>query len=184
MNGGPGAGVSEHSNLAAICYGLATEAQTTGILSRLYEKGDLAFLEAQPFFCVVVLKALRRAGRVDLALDLIRERWGRRMVDIGMTSVTEEWNASGSWRGPGNSYLGIYRSLSHAWSGCPAEFLVRQLAGFEILEPGCTRVRVTPTETDFPYKATIPTPHGPVRVEWDTSTAAVDLPEGVERAEA
>ena len=180
VEGGPGAGVSEHSNLAAICYGLTSADQTASILSRFYEKKDIDFLEAEPFFCVVVLKALRRAGRVDLALELIRDRWGKRMVDVGMTSVTEEWHASHSRRGPAGSHVGIYRSLSHAWSGCAAEFLVRQLTGLEILEPGCGKVRLDPAQTDFDYCVTIPLPAGDVRVGVKAGSVSVEAPSGVD----
>ena len=179
VDGAPGAGISEHSNLTAICYGLADEEQTREILSRLYEKRDIEFLECEPFFCVVVLKALRKARRIDLALDLIRERWGKRMVDLGMTSLVEEWNASASWRGPGVSYSGIYRSLSHAWSGCPAEFLIRQLTGFEIIEPGCKRIRLEPYKADFDYCTTIPTPRGDIGVQWQGGKLTVDAPAGI-----
>ena len=179
VDGKPGAGVSEHSNLAAIRYGLANERQTASVFTRFYENPDIDFLEAEPFFCVVVLAALRSAGRTDLALKLIRDRWGRRMVDQGMTSVVEEWRPSISRRGPGRSYVGIYRSLSHAWSACPAEFLIRGLTGFEILEPGCGRVRIGPVKTDFDYRVTIPTPSGDIVVRCREGEARADAPEGV-----
>lgn len=179
IDGAPGAGISEHSNMAAIRWGLADVVRAREVIGHLYEQQDVSFLEANPFFCVVVLAALRRAGRMDLALALIRDRWGRRMVDVGMTSTTEEWNASGSWRGPGNSYVGIYRSLSHPWSACPAEFLVRQLAGFEILEPGCGRVRISPHAAPFDYTTRICTPHGQIEVRWENGAAHVRTPDGV-----
>jgi hypothetical protein len=158
---------------------LASAAQTKSILSRLYGKHDIDYLEAEPFFSVVVLKALRRAGRTDLALRLIRDRWGKRMLDAGMTSVTEEWHASMSRRGPGRSYTGIYRSLSHAWSGCAAEFLVRQLAGFEILEPGARKVRLDPVAADFDYAVGIPVPTGQIQVRMQDGKPSVQAPEGV-----
>ena len=118
---------------------------------------------------------------MDVALRLIRERWGRRMIERGLTSICEEWHPSGSWRGPGNAFVGMYRSLSHAWSACPAEFLVRELVGFEILEPGCARVRLDPAPVDFDYRADIPTPRGTVTVESAAGRLRVGLPDGVER---
>ncbi len=111
---------------------------------------------------------------------MIRERWGRRMVDVGMTSVTEEWNASGSWRGPGNSCVGMFRSLSHAWSGCPAEFLVHQLTGFEVVEPGCAAVRLSPYPAAFDYRVVIPTPRGDVEVRRADGETRVTAPEAMD----
>lgn len=179
-DGGPTGGISEHSNLAAIRWDLATESQTASILQHFYEEEDIEYLEAEPFFCHVVLAGLRRAGRMDLALQLIRDRWGRRMVDQGMTSTTEEWHASGSWRGADNQFVGMFRSLSHAWSACPAEFLVRQLTGFEILEPGCKRVHLDPARTEFNYTVTIPTPRGDIGLQWQDKQVGINAPQKIE----
>jgi alpha-L-rhamnosidase len=112
----------------------------------------------------VVLRALNRIGRSDLALRIIRERWGRRMVEKGETSTLEEWYHNGGWRdGP---FTGFLRTGSHAGSACPADFLIRDLIGLEIVEPGCAKVRLAPRATDFDYDVTFPTPRGgDVRVE-------------------
>lgn len=177
---GTGARISEHSNLAAICWGLAGPEETDSIVRHFYEDHDIDFLETNPFFCTVVLKALRRIGRTDLALQIIRDRWGRRMVDAGLTSTAEEWTASGSRRGPDNGYVGIFRSLSHAWSASPAEFLIRQLSGFEIREPGCRRIALDPVRPGFDYEADIPTPAGVVKVEVVNDKASWLAPDGVD----
>ncbi len=176
----PGVGLTEHSNLAPLAFGLADASQTASVLDHLYDSADVAFVEAEPFFCHVVLRGLRNAGRFDLALRLIRERWGRRMLDKGHTSVTEEWNASGSLRGAGNRYFGIFRSLSHAWSGCPAEFLIHHLSGFEVIEPGCAAVRLTPHEAPFNYNVTLPTPRGEIRVRWEDGRFNMQGPPSVQ----
>ena len=178
-DGAPAGRVSEHSNLAALRWGLASESQTAQVIDALYDTGNVPFLEAEPFFCHVVLPALRGVGRTDLALQLVRDRWGRRMVDQGMSSVTEEWNATASRRGPNNSYVGIYRSLSHAWSACPAEFLLHQLTGFQIIEPGCGVVRFAPVATEFDYRVTIPTPRGDLHVAYQQGDAQITAPDAI-----
>jgi hypothetical protein len=153
---------SEHANMAALNWGLCDDETSAAIIRGLYEDRSVACTEAQPFFMVVVLDALARHGRMDLALELVRERWGERMVAKGATSVYEEWGVNGSWRnGP---YVGFMRTLSHAWSACPAAFLVWRLAGFEIVRPGCAEVKVDPVATEFDYEIAIPTPRGEVRV--------------------
>ena len=170
--------VSEHANVAAIRWGLCDDATTAMIIDRLYESKVMPYTEAQPFFTSVVLQALDRAGRFDLALDLIRKRWGKRMVERGATSTFEEWGINGSWRS--GSYQGFMRTQSHAWSGHPAEFLIRNMMGLEILEPGCDRVRVAPKATDFDYKAVYPTPRGKIQVVYANGAFEIKAPEAIQ----
>ncbi|MBN1556530.1 MAG: hypothetical protein JW951_00120, partial [Lentisphaerae bacterium] len=132
--------VSEHANFAALRWACCPHARGQEILDR-FDRGIDA-TECEPFFMAVVLEALRRYGRGDTALRLIRERWGRRMLDRGATSCFEEWRINGSFRR--GQWEGAMRTQSHAWSACPAEFLIRGLSGIEILEPGCAALRVAP----------------------------------------
>jgi hypothetical protein len=169
--------VSEHANMAAIRWGLCDEAATAAVIDRLYESKVVPYTEAQPFFTSVVLQALDRVGRFDLALALIRERWGERMVARGATSVFEEWGINGSWRS--GSYNGFMRTQSHAWSGHPAEFLIRNLMGLEILAPGCGRVRIAPKATDFDYRVVYPTPSGKIQVAYTDGAFEVEAPEAI-----
>jgi hypothetical protein len=170
IDGVRGSAISEQSNLAAIRWDCAPEACRDRILDYFYgPRADRSWTIAQPFFMVVVLEALRRIGRGDLALRLIRERWGVRFLDNGHQSCLEEWTCAGSWRG--GEWSGFLRSHSHAWSACAAEYLIRQLPGIEILEPGCKRVRIAPQQTDFAWESRFPTPLGVVRVLRDASGA-------------
>lgn len=168
---------SEHSNTAAIAFGCVDGALADRIIETLFVSRAVKVIEAQPFFMVVVLEALRRRGRLDLALHLIEERWGRRMVDRGRTSCTEEWYENGSWRN--GDWQGFQRTHSHAWSACPAEFLIVGLAGIRILEPGCSKIGICPYPAEFPYEVSYPTPLGDVTVRWDGQTATVDAPSEV-----
>lgn len=164
---------SEHASLAAIRFGLADEHVTARILKRFYEtpreKGKLPYTaECEPFFTTFVLQALHQVGRMDLALRVIRDRWGRRMLDKGCTSVLEEWSDSGSWRQ--GDFIGLMRTHSHAWSAAPADFLIRNLMGLDILEPGCRKIRLDPARTEFAWTARFPLPTeelGEVEVTWD-----------------
>lgn len=154
--------ISEHGNYAAIRWGLCDDDLAGEVVAVLAASTPVAITEAQPFFATVVLQALDRIGRFDLALRIIQERWGGRMVDLGATSTYEEWGINGSWRS--GEYRGFMRTLSHAWSAHPAEFLIRHLIGLEIVEPGCGKVRLRPREVPFDYTATFPTPRGPITV--------------------
>lgn len=170
--------VSEHANCAAILWGLCDEELAGQVVETLYESRSVAYTEAQPFFTTVVLQALDRAGRFDLALEVIRNRWGRRMVERGASSTYEEWGTNGSWRS--GEYSGFLRSLSHAWSAHPAEFLIRNVVGVEIAEPGCGKVRLRPRAVPFDYSVALPTPHGPIRVSKSGAEVDVSAPAGVQ----
>jgi hypothetical protein len=171
--------VSEHTNAAAIYWGLCDATRGKEIVERLYIDETISeYVEAQPFFTKVVLQALDKLGRTDLALEIIRQRWGGRMVAKGASSVYEEWGLNGSWRS--GEYSGFMRTLSHAWSAHPAEFLIRNLMGLTILEPGCRRVQVQPKRIAADYACTYPTPLGPVEVRKEGDQIWVRGPQGVE----
>jgi hypothetical protein len=126
---------------------------------------------------VVVLQALAQLGRMDLALQLIRDRWGKRMLDHGATSTYEEWTTNGSRRS--GKFEPFMRTQSHAWSACPAEFLIRNLIGLDILVPGCSSIRLRPAITDFDYDVTFPMPQGPVRVANHAGKIQTNIPPGI-----
>lgn len=171
--------LSEHANMAPVYAGLCDSRTEAKVIHEVFESDSgKRFTEAQPFFMTVVLTALDRAGRMDLALDLIHRRWGKRMVERGVTSVYEEWYNNGSWRS--GEFKGFMRTHSHAWSACPADFLIRRLPGVEILEPGCKKIRLTPRTTDFDYDITWPTPLGPVRVQCSDGNVNTSVPDGVQ----
>jgi hypothetical protein len=171
--------ISEHSTAAAIRFGLCDRATAERAVEVLYEQRTLAYVECQPFYTAVVLQALDRLERFELALRLIDERWGQRMVDKGLSSCLEEWTNNGSWRT--GRWGTVLRTQSHAWSAHPAEFLTRWLIGFEIVEPGCGKIRLQPRSVPFDYTVTYPTPRGDIRVTCQDGDLGIELPEGVER---
>ncbi len=169
---------SEHGNAAAIAFDCVDRKAGDQIIDIVFDACCVKTTEAQPFFMVVVLEALRRRGRTDLALRLIEDRWGRRMLDRGFTSCTEEWYENGSWRD--GCWHGFERTHSHAWSGCAAEFLITGLAGIKILEPGCSKLSIDPYQSGQAYAVVYPAPQGDVTVKWDGAGVQIDVPQGVE----
>lgn len=168
---------SEHGNAAAIAFDCVDADEAARIIDIVFERRAVKVTEAQPFFMVVVLEALRKAGRRDLALRLIDERWGRRMVDRGRTSCTEEWYENGSWRN--GTWQGFERTHSHAWSAIAAEFLTAGLGGISIVEPGCRKIKVDPYPAEFPYEVVYPVSAGAVRISWNGRSVKIDPPKGV-----
>jgi len=169
--------ISEHTNAAAILWDLSDVNTTLKIIASFYENKSINYTEAQPFFTTVVLQALDKSGRFDLALEIIRERWGKRMVSRGATSTYEEWGINGSWRS--GQYTRFLRSLSHAWSAHPAEFLIKNLIGLEILEAGCRKVRLQPKKTSFDYLVNYPTPLGIIRVSKEGDFIDTAVPDSI-----
>jgi len=168
---------SEHANAAAIAFGLCERKIALSIAEMVFEKRAAKAIEAQPFFMAVVLKALDGIGRFDLALKLIRDRWGKRMLDKGCTSVLEEWYQNGSWR---DGYFKCFlRTHSHAWSACPADFLIRNFIGLEIVKPGCSVVKVKPKKTGFDYDVKFPTPAGVIAVSNKGGVIKVSTGKGI-----
>lgn len=170
---------SEHANSAPICFGLCENETSSRIIDVLYDSRQVPFREADPFFASVVLKAMSVAGRHDIALSIIRKRWGERMVARGMTSTCEEWSMNGSMRGKRFGFFGMFRSLSHAWSASPAEFLIRELSGITIIEPGCRTVRVKPVTGILDYQAGFPAPPGVITVKCRNGKAEVTAPKEI-----
>lgn len=172
--------ISEHGNITPIWAGLCDPALARHLVNTVFENGrerTLTFTEAQPFFMAVILPALARAERMDLALELIRRRWGKRMLERGATSVYETWQENGRWRS--NGFIGLLNSQSHAWSACPADFLIRHLLGLEVVEPGCRSIRLNPHKTEFDYRVVFPTPRGNIRAECRAGKISVTVPEDV-----
>ncbi len=90
--------VSEHINCAVFLWDIVDKDMAPAIISKLYEEKTIDYTEAQPFFSAFVLQTLDKLGRFDLALEIIDERWIKRMVDRGAQSTYEEWTYNGSWR--------------------------------------------------------------------------------------
>ncbi|MBN1512260.1 MAG: family 78 glycoside hydrolase catalytic domain [Phycisphaerae bacterium] len=167
--------VSEHANYAALRWGCCSEAVGRDILER-FDHGVEA-VACQPFFASVMLAAMARYGRGDLGLRLIRERWGKRMLRNDRATCSEEWTINGTWRS--GEWKGIMRTLSHAWSASPAEFLIRCLPGIEILEPGCKALRIAPITRELDFESVFPTPPGAVRVACHGKQIKISAPDGV-----
>lgn len=171
--------MSEHANVMAVGGKLCNPELANRVLDTLYPGDELqpGVTRAEPFFTWQVLKTLVAAGRFATATAILRRRWGW-MLDRGQTSASEEWGRHGSWRS--GEYDTFARTESHAWSAAPAEFLTKLVAGVEILEPGCRRVRITPQTDGLPdYTIRYPTPEGVIVVEYRDGELRVAVPDGI-----
>ena len=68
-------------------------------------------------------------------------------------------------------YEGYRQSLCHGWASGPTPFLMEQVGGIEILEPGCKKIRINPAPAGLKwFKIKYPTPYGILSVSYDISS--------------
>ena len=124
-----------------------------------YEAGTHLVM-AQPSLMNFVLAALRTAGRSDLALDLIRDRWGPMGTPGG--TCWETWSGR--------------HSRCHPWATGPTAELPRILLGVRPLAPGFSRVRIEPYPGTLTWaRGRVPTPRGEIAVSWTREGAELAL---------
>ena len=139
--------------------------------------------EMSTFMGYYVLKAKAKLGDFDDALDIIRSYWGA-MSDLGATTYWEdfdiEWTENagrideitpeGKLDIHGDfgkhCYKGFRHSLCHGWASGPAPFLIEEIGGIEILEPGCKKLKISPNLGKLEWvNITYPTPYGIVKID-------------------
>ncbi|MCP4311699.1 MAG: alpha-L-rhamnosidase, partial [Bacteroidetes bacterium] len=113
------------------------------------------------FYGYYVLQARAMAGDYQGAMDVIRDYWGA-MLDLGATTFWEdfdlEWakNAGRIDELPSEMtddihadygaycYVGLRHSLCHGWASGPTAWLSEHVLGIQVVEPGCSLVRISP----------------------------------------
>jgi alpha-L-rhamnosidase len=166
--------ISQHANALGILLNLHPEAHAKiarDILLKPATARRSKIVTASPFFYAYILEAMIHAGLANDAINLIREKWGG-MIDQGAVTFWEYWEPTGS--------------LCHAWSASPLYILSEQVLGVRATQPLWKHVAIAPSPGKIEFaRGTIPTPHGPIRVEWEQSgddqlAVRIDLPDGVE----
>ena len=83
-------------------------------------------------------------------------------------------------------YEGFRHSFCHGWSSAPTAFLLEDVLGVKIVEPGCKVVSIQPNLGDLEWvTGTYPTPYGVIKVSHKRNAngeieTSVDAPEGVQ----
>lgn len=158
--------------------------------------------ELSCFMGYYVLQAKAKLGGYIDALDMIRGYWGA-MLKMGATTFWEDFDIdwvqnaaridevtpAGKKDIHGDfgkyCYVGFRHSLCHGWASGPTPFLMEQIGGIEILEPGCRKVKISPHLGDLKWlDVTYPTPFGKIKLaaqqENGTVKVEIDAPDGVE----
>jgi hypothetical protein len=164
--------VSQHANAAMILWGQAPEARWPSMLKWITDPRRLVFTAAPPivpsggefdaerhvvlantFYSHFVYRALAAAGRFDLALALMRERYGQ-MLARGATTLWESFDPTAS--------------LCHGFSTTPLYQLSSEILGVQPLSPGFATFRLAPQLGDCTHaKGVFPTVRGDIAVAWE-----------------
>jgi hypothetical protein len=154
------------------------------------------------FYGYYMLEAMAKAGDTQRGIDTVRDYWGG-MLDMGATSFWEDFNVA--WTNnafridelpvAGQKdihgdygefcYKGFRHSLCHGWASGPAAWLIAQVLGIQVVDTGCTTVRVKPFLGDLQWaEGGFPTPLGVIKVRHvkqpDGSVKSeIQAPEGV-----
>lgn len=154
------------------------------------------------FMGYYVLKAKAKLGEYQDSLDIIRKYWGA-MLNAGATTFWEDFDVEwvknsaridevtpegmNSIHGDFGKYCyeKFRLSLCHGWASGPTPYLMEQIGGIEILEPGCKKVRISPHLAGLDWiKVKYPTPYGDIRVYAESTSNGVeteiDAPEAIE----
>ena len=147
---------SQHMNVFAVLYDIATPEEMRPILERVTVRGK--GIDAPPgmytstyYFAWYLVRAFEHAGMPEYYFDLL-QTW-RDLLKLNYTTWPESRDQP--------------RSDTHAWSAHPTADLLGIVAGIRPAAPGYARLRVAPllgplTSLD----ATAATPHGPVTVSY------------------
>jgi len=163
---------SLHANLFPLAFDLAPPDDRGKIAAWLANRG----MKCSVYAAQYLLEALFKNGFDKEAVDLIcapTDRSWRHMVESGATITWEAWDRK-------------YKpnlDWNHAWGAAPANLLPRFVLGVEPLEPGWGTARIRPATGGLSFaKGQVPTPRGPVWVEWDCQEGfrlSIELPGGM-----
>jgi hypothetical protein len=151
-----------HDSVLAVYSGVAPEDRIQRSLDTLFGKPSADAIQiGSPYFYFFYLKALRRAGRHQQALDASRAAYGK-MLQAGATTWWE--------------LMGDSASLCHAWSTAPNSDLSAYVLGVQLTEPAFAALRVEPYPADLTWaKGVVPTPRGDVSVNWKREGSTFEL---------
>ncbi|MBO5199617.1 MAG: family 78 glycoside hydrolase catalytic domain [Lachnospiraceae bacterium] len=143
-------------NLESGCYVAGTPVnRTPGDPSEEEAPGGYVHI-GSPFFLFFALKAAYKLGYDELALNVQRRDWSA-LLESNLTTCIETFKNGRDWA----------RSVAHAWSASPAVFLISEVLGVRAVKPGYQEFVIEPKTSGLTFaKGSVPTPYGPIAVEW------------------
>lgn len=161
----------------AIAFDLLTEKQLPVAAERLVsllEENDFC-LDTGFLATPYLLDSLDKIGRKDLAIQLL---WQEKMpswlfeVNHGATAIWESWSSMDA------EYNPTITSYDHYAFGCVDEWIFRNIAGIQEIEPGFSHFRIAP-DPSLPLswcKRSFICEHGEIYVLWNKEELRVKIP--------
>ena len=163
---------SQHASLFPLAFGLAPEASRPVVAKWLAGRG----MACSVYGAQYLLEGLFENDQADAALRLMTasgDRSWRHMVESGTTITWEAWDQR----------FKPNQDWNHAWGAAPANLLPRFVIGAQPLAPGWKRTLIRPHVATLTFaKGKVPTPLGPILVDWKTSPSfmiSIRLPKGM-----
>ncbi len=175
-HGRQSAQLGQLANADAVNYGFAPQDRIGGILDKITNPARIEhqtfnpqtsgfesparppapnqdIVQAQTYGTYFVLSALAKYGRASAVRDIIERLWGP-MAKVGNDTFWE-------------NFVQAVGTSCHAWSAAPTYFLTTLILGVRPTRPGYANYDVAPHPAGLEWaKGTVPTVHGPVRVDW------------------
>jgi hypothetical protein len=163
---------SIHANFFPLAFELVPADKRAGVLAWLEEKQ----MQCSPYAAQYFMEALFNNGKDQKALDLILadgNRSWKHMLNSGTSITWEAWDLKYK---PNQDW-------NHAWGAAPANLLPRFVLGVQPAKPGWQIASIRPMTSGLhSAKGKVPTPHGPVQIEWaneSTFKMSLSLPKGM-----
>ena len=163
---------SQHASLFPLAFGLVPAGQIPAVVDAVHSRGMACSVYAAQY----LMEGLFANDAGTRALELITaptDRSWRHMVESGTTITWEAWDQKYK---PNQDW-------NHAWGAAPANLLPRFILGAEPLAPGWNQARIRPQTGTLAFaKGKIPTPRGPITVDWENATSfqmKLVLPDGM-----
>lgn len=173
-------------NAMAVYAGVANAKEAAAIWERVLSLPPKSMIS--PYYNFYAITAMAEAGHRREALDWIRKYWGG-MINEGATSFWEGYDPS--WpKQDFHAHLnaddeeGYRTSLAHGWSSGATAWLTEQILGIQPTAAGFREATIRPDLAGLQWaRGTVPTPQGPIRVDYKTEGGAldaqIDLPAGI-----
>ena len=156
----------KQANVLAVLFGIAPKEIRKSLLT--YVTTDLTKLEMQPYFYHFLLNALYNEGVFgECGFDLIRRY--ESLIQKCDKGLSEAWE-------------NMRCDYSHAWGAAPAYALKRALSGYEIVEAGCKKIKLSPCLFDLESaELEITTPYGKIEISLEKGKdVSIKVPKDIE----
>ena len=164
--------LSQHASLFPLAFGLVPAEHIPAVVASVQKRGMACSVYAAQYLMESLFANDAAAHALELILAPTDRSW-RHMVESGTTLTWEAWDQKYK---PNQDW-------NHAWGAAPANLLPRFILGAEPLSAGWQQARIRPqTGALTRAKGTIPTPRGPIAVNWTNGPSfhmQLTLPQGM-----